>query len=71
MPGTGVPQSRLRQAAIWSGVGVTAAVVGIALLEFPYDVDAPVSAQELEKSRMYYAEAYRQSNPTEPQSPSA
>lgn len=30
-------------------------------LVLPYDVDAPLSAQELEKSRRYYAEAYEQS----------
>jgi SAM-dependent methyltransferase len=38
---------------------------------FPYDVDAPVSAREVEESYKYYAGAYRQSNPAEQQSPSA
>jgi SAM-dependent methyltransferase len=53
----------LRRIVVWSGVAISAAVVGIAVTLFPYDVDAPVSAQELEKSRKYYAEAYRQSDP--------
>lgn len=33
-----------------------------AALYFPYDVDTPLNAQELENSRRYYAEAYKQSD---------
>ncbi len=54
--------SMLRRFVILSVVAIAAVVVGIAVMGFPYDVDALVSAQELEKSRQYYAEAYRQSN---------
>ena len=36
-------------------------VIGIVALNYPYDVDAPASAQELEQSRKYYADAYQQS----------
>jgi len=38
----------------------------VAALQFPYDVDAPISAREAEDVRHYYADAYRQS-PTAPQ----
>jgi len=33
----------------------------IAAFSFPYDVDAPLSAQEMEKARQYYASAYQSS----------
>jgi len=33
----------------------------IAAFSFPYEVDAPLSAQEMEKARQYYASAYRSS----------
>lgn len=39
----------------------------IAAATFPYDVDRPLSAEELEKNRNYYADAYRKSTPTEDQ----
>ena len=41
------------------GLGVAALVVLVAALNFPYDVDAPLSAEEIEKNRKYYAEAYQ------------
>lgn len=41
-------------------LGLVASVVLFAALDFPFDVDAPLSAQELENSRKYYAEAYQQ-----------
>ena len=31
----------------------------IGVLHFPYDVDAPISTQEIETTRKYYADAYR------------
>jgi len=34
-------------------------IVTTAALHFPYDVDAPLTQQELETARNYYAEAYR------------
>ena len=50
---------------------VIVAVILIAALNFPYDVDAPLSAQELDKSRQYYAQAYKQGpTPGEEQAPS-
>ena len=52
-------------------LAVTAVIAVIAVIQFPYDVDTPLSPQELAKSRQYYAEAYRQPSPGEPQSPSA
>ncbi|NWF82724.1 MAG: class I SAM-dependent methyltransferase [Bryobacteraceae bacterium] len=41
-------------------LGLAAAVVILSVLHFPYDVDAPLNAQELENVRKYYAEAYGQ-----------
>lgn len=41
------------------------AVVGIAAVEFPYAVDGPISAQEMEESREYYARVYAQLKPEE------
>ena len=50
---------------------VIVAVILIAAMNFPYDVDAPLSAQELDKSRQYYAQAYKQGpTPGEEQAPS-
>src|SRR5271165_375313 len=46
---------------------LTATVVLIAATNFPYDVDKPLSAEELAKSRQYYAEAYKKGAPTEEQ----
>ena len=63
--------NELRRIAIGVGLGIAAAVVAIAAVEFPYDVDAPSSAEDLEKSRRYYAEAYRQPDSAGEQSPSA
>jgi SAM-dependent methyltransferase len=51
---------RIKQLVLWSFVVATAAIVGIAVLEFPYAVDAPITEHEAEKLRNYYAEAYRQ-----------
>lgn len=42
---------------------VAAAIVLIAVTHFPYDVDKPLSAEELAKSRQYYAEAYQKGTP--------
>lgn len=43
----------------------------VAVFSYPYDVDAPLSAQEIEKSREYYAAAYQSSAsaPEKPDSP--
>jgi SAM-dependent methyltransferase len=51
--------ARLRW-AFRSVLGLLAAMMLVAALNFPYDVDAPLSAQELENSRKYYAEAYQE-----------
>jgi SAM-dependent methyltransferase len=61
----------LRRIAIWSAIAISAAGVGIAVVEFPYDTDVPISAQEAEKERSYYADAYKQASPTGEQAPSA
>ena len=55
-----------RSAARWTGA-LVAAIVLIAATEFPYDVGRPLSAGELEKSRNYYADAYKKANPAEEQ----
>jgi SAM-dependent methyltransferase len=34
-------------------------IVIVAVIHFPYDVDVPLTAQELEAARKYYAEAYQ------------
>lgn len=42
-----------------SAVFVCTGIVCIAAINFPYDVDSPLTEDELEKSRKYYGEAYR------------
>jgi SAM-dependent methyltransferase len=51
-------------------MGLTAAVVLLAALHFPYDVDTPLSARDLEDSRKYYADAYQRATVGD-ESPSA
>jgi SAM-dependent methyltransferase len=41
-------------------VAAFAVTVIIAAIHFPYDVDAPLTPQEIEAARKYYTEAYRQ-----------
>lgn len=53
------------------GVAVPLAILAIAAFHFPYDVDAPLTPEELDKSRKYYEEAYRKPEAGEPESPSA
>jgi SAM-dependent methyltransferase len=40
-------------------LGVVAVILVIATIHFPYDVDAPLTAQEVEAARKYYTEAYQ------------
>jgi SAM-dependent methyltransferase len=63
--------SRLRQWLAGCAIALVAAIVSIAAAEFPYDVDAPLSPQQVEKSRAYYAEAYKAGTATEEESNSA
>src|ERR1051325_7909770 len=48
---------------------IAAAIVLIGAAGFPYDVDRPLSAEELEKNRKYYAEAYQNGSPAVEQPP--
>ena len=49
-------------------MAVITAVLLISATHFPYDVDNPLSAEELERNRNYYADAYRKNAPLEEQS---
>jgi SAM-dependent methyltransferase len=40
-------------------VALVALVAAIAILHFPYDVDAPLTPQEIEAARKYYTDAYK------------
>ena len=61
-------KGNLRRRGGWLGWTIRGAlamaglVVPLAALHFPYDVDAPLTALELDKARKYYAEAYRESS---------
>ena len=62
-----VPFSRSRTHRVVAGcaIALVAAIVLIAAAEFPYDVDAPLSPEQVEKNRAYYAEAYKAGATTE------
>src|SRR5579859_805141 len=64
-------RNRLRSWAIRSAIALGGAIIVIAATRFPYSVDRPLSAEETERNRKYYAEAYAKGAPTEEQSPSA
>lgn len=66
----GVPRP-LKRIVIGVAIALSAAVVAIAAVEFPYNTDAPISAQEAEKERAYYADAYKQAGSGAEQTPSA
>ncbi|HUA62390.1 MAG TPA: class I SAM-dependent methyltransferase [Verrucomicrobiae bacterium] len=57
----------LRRTALRLAVLAAGAVALIVATGFPYDVDKPLSAEELAKNRNYYAEAYRKEAPAEAQ----
>ncbi len=59
--------ARLYRAGLLVGIFL----VGLIALNFPYDVDAPASTRDLEASRKYYAEAYRQGAPTQAEQPAS
>jgi SAM-dependent methyltransferase len=40
-------------------IAVVAIIIVVGALDFPYDVDAPLSRQEMEAARKYYTEAYQ------------
>jgi SAM-dependent methyltransferase len=40
-------------------VAVVVVIIGLAAIHFPWDIDAPLTSQELEAARKYYAEAYQ------------
>ncbi|HEX4594964.1 MAG TPA: class I SAM-dependent methyltransferase [Bryobacteraceae bacterium] len=52
-------------------IALVAIIVVIGVAGFPYDVDRPLTAAELEKNRKYYAEAYRNGTPSREQPLSA
>jgi SAM-dependent methyltransferase len=54
-----------------AGLITGALLFGLVALHFPYDVDAPASARELAESRKYYADAYRQGTPAQPDQPAS
>ncbi len=62
----GIAGSLLRTAVRFA-VLVCAVVVPIVVTSFPYDVDKPLSAEELAKNRNYYADAYQKGTSTEEQ----
>lgn len=65
------PSSKLRRRALLTLLCLAALWVVVAAIQFPYDVDVPASAREMEESRRYYADAYRQSSAADQeQSPS-
>jgi SAM-dependent methyltransferase len=57
--------AKMRHFAKYSVIVLSAVVVLIAVTHFPYDVDRPLSAEEVAKNRQYYAEAYQKSTPAE------
>lgn len=62
--------AKVRRFVTCCAVVLVAAIVLITATNFPYDVDRPLSAEELQKSRKYYAEAYSNGTSTEEQSSS-
>jgi hypothetical protein len=60
--------AKVRRFAASCAIALVAVIVLIAAANFPYDVDRPLSAGDLEKSRKYYAEAYSKGTPAEEQS---
>jgi len=61
----------MNAAPIKLSLALAALFAVVAAFSYPYDVDAPLSAQEIEKSRQYYAAAYQSSAsvPEKPESP--
>ena len=57
--------AKIRRFVTYSVVVLATAVLLIAVANFPYDVDRPLSAEEIAKSRQYYAEAYQKQTPAE------
>jgi len=55
----------------WVAVTVAVAVAVITAQHYPYDSDAPLSPQEIERTKKYYAEAYKAPAPGQEQAPSA
>jgi SAM-dependent methyltransferase len=50
---------RVTTAALFLTVGALIIIVVNSILHFPYDVDVPLSQQQVEAARKYYTEAYR------------
>ena len=55
-------RGKWRRCTLLTLLSLAALWVVVAALQFPYDVDAPISARETEEVRRYYADAYRQSS---------
>jgi ubiquinone/menaquinone biosynthesis C-methylase UbiE len=53
---------------VWLCGMLLATAAAITAIEFPYDVDAPLTKDDLEKEQTYYAEAYHKTAPTQEQS---
>jgi cyclopropane fatty-acyl-phospholipid synthase-like methyltransferase len=62
--------AKVRRFVTYCVAVLAAAVVPIAATQFSYDAGRPLSAEELAKSRQYYAEAYHKETPAEEQPPS-
>ena len=60
-------RTKVRRWVAGCAIALGAAVVLIAATQFPYSVGRPQSAEELEKTRAYYAEAYKKAAPAEEQ----
>lgn len=54
---------------LWFCGVLFAAVAAVTAIEFPYDVDAPLTKHQLEEEQAYYAEAYRKPAPAREQAP--
>ena len=50
---------RITTAALFLTVGALIIIVVNSILHFPYDVDVPLSQQQVEAARKYYMEAYQ------------
>ena len=57
--------AKIRPLVNYSVTGLAAVIVLIAVTHFPYDVDRPLSAEEMAETRQYYAAAYQKSAPAE------
>src|SRR5579864_2617746 len=60
-------RAKVRRFIKGCAITIVATIVLIAAAAFPYDVDKPLSAEDLDQSRKYYAQAYKKNTPNEEQ----